>query len=114
MQSSRGPSRKFESEAETLWQQSLSPDGVVQHPVRFVSDTMSSEADWEIRTRVTPAEYFDWVKHHLAEDYAVVGQAGSSPTVTKTLSGDSYTLQFTTKPSEDATYIEVRFRVIPD
>ena len=75
---------------------------------------MSSEADWEIRTKGSPAEYFGRAQQHLTDGYAVVEQTGSALTLAKTLFGDNYTLQFTAKPFKDTTYIETRFKVIPD
>jgi hypothetical protein len=82
--------------------------------MRFASNGMSREAEWEIGTKAPPAEYLDWLKPLSAEGYVIAEQTESSMTLRKSLSGDIYTLQFTTRPSNGTADIEVRFTAIPD
>jgi hypothetical protein len=73
---------------------------------------MSVQADWQIRNSSTAEQYFEWVKQRLGNDYRVISQTNSILTMGRTLTGDSYTLEFNS--TDSGSTIAVRYLAMGD
>ena len=75
---------------------------------------MSVTADWSLWTSSAPSEYFTWIKQQLRDQYTVTSQGDRNLLMTRWLSGDVYTLQFTLTPDAQGNDIRVEFHATPD
>ena len=99
-------------EINTLEQQTIGPDSNAQSEVRITNHPASVQADWQIRNSGTTEQYFEWVKQQLGADYHVVSQTKSVLTMGKKLSGDTYTVEFSSNSSR--SNIDVHFLATSD
>jgi len=100
------------AEINTLEQRTVGPDSNPQSEVRITNHPASVQADWQIRNSGTTEQYFEGVKQQLGADYHVVSQTKSVLTMGKKLSGDAYTVEFSSNSSR--SNIDVHFLATSD
>lgn len=106
------PSAEIAAEIHALQDRTITAEASLQSPASIRVAGMSVRGDWKIHSSSTSTQYFEAVKERLAGDFRVLSQTESSLTMTKAISGDSYSLSFE-DPNGGST-IDVHFVATSD
>ena len=106
------PSAEIAAEIRALQDRTITAEATLEAPAIIRVAGMSVRGDWKIHSSSAPSHYFEAVKQRLAGDFRVLSQTESSLTMTKAISGDSYSLSF--EDSNGGSTIDVHFVATSD
>lgn len=76
--------------------------------------TWAEKASWEFDTKMSRAEYTDWVKGKLKSGFRVASSTDSRLSFSKDLDNDTESITVQFAPTEDHLHVRVEAVVSPD
>ena len=100
-------------EVRRLQEQTMPPGTSMPARADLVSGESVARAEWMFTTSLTSRQYFEWLKDHLPENYAVVNDTPAEMTLGRQLPGDAFTLTLSASDAEPKQ-IRAKFSAGPD
>ena len=108
------PTAETLEQVKLLKRRTAPPTSSLQRSSAVTRNGESSEATWEFQTSAPTWEYFNSVKERLTPEYRVLSETKSELTMSKTLPGDTYTLDFKGSDTSSDAHITVHFVAMAD